>query len=102
MAVDTGKTTGLSKLARLVDVYAKRPQVQVIVGGQCGHPPLMRWVGYHKHFRIVGDARQPRARQTFGDRAARDRQAPNRDMCHLWCERHVEQTAFEHQLLNHS
>ena len=25
---DTGKITGLSKLARLVDVYAKRPQVQ--------------------------------------------------------------------------
>ncbi len=25
---ETGKITGLSKLARLVDVYAKRPQVQ--------------------------------------------------------------------------
>lgn len=34
---ETGKITGLSKLARLVDVYAKRPQVQERLTTQVAH-----------------------------------------------------------------
>ena len=70
---DDGRITGLSKIARLVDVYAKRPQVQErlttqIADAMVRHPRAAR---RHRRRRVRApvhvDARRPQARRAHRD-----------------------------------
>ena len=68
----TGKVTGLSKLARVVDLYAKRPQVQERLTSQ------------------IADARHAQARPARCDRGHRGRAPVHGDAGdpQAWCEYH--------------
>ena len=65
---ENGRITGLSKLARLVDVYAKRPQVQERLTTQVADAMIEHPRGPRRHRRRRGraplhdDARRPQAR----------------------------------------
>ena len=66
---DDGRITGLSKLARLVDVYAKRPQVQERLTTQVADAlvRILRAARRHRRHRVRApvhvDARRPQARR---------------------------------------
>ena len=78
-----GRVTGLSKLARVVDLYAKRPQVQERLTGQIADAMMRKLdprgviVVDRGRAPLHGDARHPQARRHHhhlgGARAVQDR-----------------------------
>ena len=79
-----GRVTGLSKLARVVDLYAKRPQVQERLTGQVADALMRKLDPARRHRRdrgrapLHGDARHPQAGRHHHDlggaRTVQDRQ----------------------------